>query len=369
MKVIDLTKTNLNEAVQIAVEVLQKGGIVIYPTETVYGVGVDATNQAAVDRVLAYKSRREGKPLSIAVTDADMAAKYVKLTDQSKTLYQQFLPGPVTVVSPTLGKVAEGVASEFGTLGIRIPAYPLVIEIVKKLGKPITATSANASGKKRPYTVSDILERLSAKQQSMIDLVLDAGTLPPNPPSTVIDTTLSTPLVMRQGAKQLAGAGQPGSTTTFESYSDQETMDIAGKLMLKHYQGLKTTGLVIGLEGALGAGKTVFTKGVGSFLHISETINSPTYNYCNEYEYKRYQETGMLYHCDAWKVDSLAEYKLLALPELVKPHTVMVIEWWSQIGQFLLADLDPTIPVIQAALADKGETHRTITVTEPPKTR
>ncbi len=365
MKTLDLSKTPERTAVAEAVKVLRSGGLVIYPTETVYGIGVDATNQAAVDKLLAYKTRREGKPLSIAVTNQEMAAEYVSLSDQAKTLYKQFLPGPVTVISQSLGKVAVGVASEFNTLGIRIPDYPLITHIVTTLQKPITATSANASGKKRPYTIDDIMARLSDKQKSLIDLVLDAGTLPPNLPSTVIDTTLSTPLFMRQGSVLTPTDSQRNTTTEYESHSDQETMDLAGKIALKYYNNLKKTGLVIGLDGELGAGKTIFTKGIGRFLRITETISSPTYNYCIEYKYQRDQQTGFLHHGDAWKIDSAEAYQLLELPSLAQPGNILVIEWWSQIANHLTKDLKAEIPLVLIAVADKGGNHRTITITEP----
>lgn len=363
MKTLSITQHSTAEIVATATAVLRSGGLVLYPTETVYGVGVDATNPVAVQKLLAYKSRREGKPLSIAVANPTMAAEYVELNEQAKILYSQFLPGPVTIISFAKDKVAPGVASEFKTLGVRIPDYPLITELVQSLGKPITATSANASGKKRPYTIADVLDRLSNHQKQLIDLIIDAGTLPPNPPSTVIDTTLSTPLTMRQGAVAIDSAGQPGTTTAYHSNSDQETKDLAGRLLLKHYEAMKQTGLVIGLDGELGAGKTIFTKGIGNFLRIAETINSPTYSYYQEYPYQREQQTGTLYHADVWKIDTQAEFELLELSSLIKPGAILVIEWWHQIAQFLQPKLE--VPVIQVTICDLGKTKRSITVTEP----
>lgn len=363
MKTLNIANQSATEIIAVATAVLRAGGLVLYPTETVYGVGVDATNPQAVAKLLAYKSRREGKPLSIAVADQNMAEEYAQLNDQAKLLYTQFLPGPITIVSFAKNTVAPGVASEFNTLGVRIPDYPLITDIVRSLGRPITATSANASGKKRPYMIADVLDRLSQHQLQLIDLIIDAGTLPPNPPSTVIDTTLSTPLTMRQGALTVSLAGQPGTTTTYYSNSDQETKDLAGRLLLKHYETMKKTGLVIGLDGELGAGKTIFTKGVGNFLRITETINSPTYSYYQEYPYQREQQTGTLYHADVWKIDSKAEFELLDLTALVEPGSVLVIEWWNQVAAYFQPA--KPIPVIQVTIKDQGETHRHITVTEP----
>src|SRR5680860_1375363 len=188
-KVIKVDSTPTKKIIEEAVKVLEKGGLVIYPTETLYGIGVDATNQKAVDKLLTYKTRREGKPLSIAVNSLQMAKEYVEINPTAHNLYSNFLPGPLTVVSPGLGKVAKGVESEIGTLGIRIPKYELILDIIESFGKPITATSANASYKKQPYCIDDILENISTKQKNLIDLIIDAGQLEKRDPSTVVDTT------------------------------------------------------------------------------------------------------------------------------------------------------------------------------------
>ena len=144
MKIIRISGTPIKEIIKEAVSVLEDGGLIIFPTETMYGIGADATNQKAINKLLTYKARREGKPLSIAVNSTEMAKKYVKINKTAKNLYENFLPGPLTVVSKGLGKVASGVESETGTLGVRIPDYKLVLEIISKFKKPITATSANA---------------------------------------------------------------------------------------------------------------------------------------------------------------------------------------------------------------------------------
>jgi L-threonylcarbamoyladenylate synthase len=198
MRILDVANLPIEQVISEAVSVLEMGGIVIYPTETTYGIGVDATSLKAVEKVLEYKARREGKPLSIAVCDAEMAEKYVEVNSTARNLYTNFLPGPLTVVSKSKGVVVKGVESESGTVGVRIPDYQLIRDIVAAFGKPITATSANASYKKRPYSIQDIFDSISEKQKNLIDLVLDAGTLPTRDPSTVVDTTLGDETVLRQ---------------------------------------------------------------------------------------------------------------------------------------------------------------------------
>lgn len=194
MKIVKKENLNINEIIKT----LKSGGLIVYPTETMYGIGADATNTKAIKKLSPYKKRPFGKPYSIAVSNQRMAKEYIYLNKTGKNLYKSFLPGPMTVVSWGKHKVAPGVESENGTLGIRIPNYPLVLEIVKKFGKPITATSANQSYQKRPYKISDILENISVRQKKLIDLIIDAGELPHNEPSTVVDTTLDDLTILRR---------------------------------------------------------------------------------------------------------------------------------------------------------------------------
>ena len=362
MKVISIKNTKKEKIIDTIVQTLSKGGLVIFPTETTYGAGVDATNQLAVDKLLSYKSRREGKPLSIAVKDQEMAQQYVVLNDSAKSIYSTFLPGPFTVVSKSLGKTANGVESEFGTLGVRIPDYQLVLEFLTKINKPITATSANSSGKKRPYTIDDILNNLSGKQKDLIDLIVDVGELPHNKPSTIIDTTLSAPMTLRQGDKDVNDVvkieeGEVG----FISQSEQETKDIAKRLILKSWNQVKETGLIIGLDGDLGVGKTIFTKGVAEFLQIDEVITSPTYSYVNEYDFDRHDFKGRLYHLDVWKINSKEELQRLDFFNIIKPGNVVVIEWWDQVKEFIGDDLNVAlIKVVISENKDGTESSREI---------
>ncbi|NCN50935.1 MAG: threonylcarbamoyl-AMP synthase [Candidatus Pacebacteria bacterium] len=352
MQIIDCTNTPAKDIILQTSEVLASGGLVIFPTETTYGAGVDATNPAAVEKLLAYKSRREGKPLSIAVSNLEMAEKYLEINDQARQISAQFLPGPVTVVCKDKGVVASGVASEFGTLGLRIPDYQLILDLVTAYGKPMTATSANASGKKRPYSISDILSNLSQAQKDKIDLILDAGELVHNPPSTVIDATLQTPITLRQGATKLTSSDMQTVTT----HTEQETMDVAGKLILKNWNAVTQTGLIIALDGPLGIGKTVFTKGVAHFLNIQETITSPTYSYVEEYDYTRHQTTGRLFHADIWKLESAAEANRLGLEEMLEPASILIIEWFDVAREYLMnLAAKHTVPIVHIALSQEGE--------------
>jgi len=284
---------------------------------------VDATNQKAVDRLLTYKSRREGRPLSVAVSNQSMASKYIKLNLTAKNLYNKFLPGPLTVVSAGRHKLARGVESETGSLGIRIPDHPIAIALVKNLGRPITATSANVSYKPRPYSIKQLLTQTSKKQQKLIDFIIDAGTLPRRPVSTIVDTTLDDPLIIRQGRIRLHSR----SVNFFHSGSETETKKLAQTLCLKHWKDLQTHPLVFLLIGELGAGKTQFAKGIGEFLQIKQPITSPTFTLEKEYAYNRYGVGGQFLHLDTWRLQHQEELSGLNLETRFRPKNIICIEW------------------------------------------
>lgn len=314
-------KSSQKNIISQAVKILHSGGLIIYPTETCYGAGVDATNQKAVNKLLAYKTFRQGKPISVAVTDQSMAAKYVKLNPTAKNLYQKFLPGPLTVVSRGRHNLAKGIESETGTLGIRIPDHPLALALVRRLQRPITATSANVSYKPRPYSLTQLLKYTSKKQQNLIDLFIDAGTLPKRPASTIVDTTLDDPLIIRQGKLNI-----PSRDGMFTK-SPQETSQLAQTLMLKHWNILQKQPLIFLLIGDLGSGKTQFCKGIGKFLDIKQVISSPTYILEKEYPYTRQQISGLFLHLDTWRLQHLKEFSQLQLQKQLKPKNILAIEW------------------------------------------
>jgi len=364
MKIVKLYDTNHASIIKLAKKTLQSGGMVIFPTETTYGLGVDATNQKSVDKLLAYKSRREGKPLSVAVANTSIAKKYVSLNKQAEKLYKELLPGPFTIISNGLDKVARGVQSEFGTLGIRIPDYPFMLSLLSEFKKGITATSANASGKRRPYTIKQIFSNLSDKQKKLIDLVIDAGELPKNNPSTIIDTTLSTPLIMRSGKYEYMGNKDDKRTQlTIYSKSETETKNIAKRFLLKYWSTIKKEPLVIGLNGELGAGKTIFAKGIAEYLQIKKIITSPTYSYINEYPYNFHQSKGVLYHLDIWKVDNQENFDLLKFDSLMRTPNIIVIEWWNQIQKYLDNEIIKKALIFNIEVEEKNS--RKILINEP----
>lgn len=364
MERLKLTKENHAEVIAKAVETLKSGGILIYPTETCYGIGVDATNQEAVDKVLQYKARREGRPISVAVTGQEMASKYVEINDIAENLYKNYLPGPITIVSRSLGKVANGVESEFGTLGIRVPDYQLILDIVEKLDRPMTSTSANVSYKPNPYSIDQLLEELPNKQKEMIGLIIDAGQLEKRPSSTVVDTTLNNLNVMREGTIEFnKDISNDDIILKAETKTAEETQDFGSLVMLKHVTQLDDHAVVLALKGELGAGKTQFVKGLGRSLKIKEMISSPTFTIVDEYEYSLDGHKGMLYHMDTWRVDGEEEFERTGIDQYLQPGNILAIEWADKFYA-QLAEVIKNKPVILLKVDFEylSETERSIKV-------
>lgn len=171
-----------------AVQVLRRDGLIVYPTETVYGLGADALSEYAVHRVYEVKARPMGKPMSVAVSDEDMIAAIAHVSDAAWEFIRTFLPGPVTVVLPVKSCLPAVLSGGTGTIGIRMPDHAVTREIIDELDAPITSTSANLSGTPAP---------LSKEQVNVpYDLFIEGGNLS-GTPSTVVD--LESRQILRPG--------------------------------------------------------------------------------------------------------------------------------------------------------------------------
>ena len=310
-----------DNAIDETVKALENGQLVFMATETVYIAAVDATNSGAVKKLASFKNRPFGKPFSVGVTGIKMAKKYVVLNETAKKLYERFLPGPVTVVSRGKHTLANGVEAENGTLGIRIPDYVFFQEVCKKFNKPITATSANASYQRRPYKLSNILDNISKKQKDLIDLMVDAGELPHNEPSTVIDTTLDDKaVILRQGEIKLKDKNE------VLSRSEENTQNVAKELWQKYEDYSGKRAIIFALEGQMGAGKTQFVKGLARAMGIKEQITSPSYDLLTDYVLTN--KPQKLIHVDTWRmIEPDLELKELDIKSLITDNSVLAIEW------------------------------------------
>jgi L-threonylcarbamoyladenylate synthase len=167
------------DRVREAVKVLQHDGLVVYPTDTIYGLGADAFSDEAILRVFEAKQRPIGNPISIAVSDREMIHGVARVDRTAEILIDRLLPGPVTLVLPAKKTVSGLLTGGTKMIGIRYPCHPLALELISCLDSPITATSANISGAKDPVTPDEC--------QVPYDLLIDGGRLP-GTPSTVVDT-------------------------------------------------------------------------------------------------------------------------------------------------------------------------------------
>jgi len=199
MEIISVEEAKKGQGEKV-VAVLKRGGLIVYPTDTCYGLGADATNPLAVDKLMAFKGEREGKPVAVAVSNLAMAEKYVFLSPAARALAKKYLPGPLTLVCQSKHKTDPRLESGEGTLGIRVPNTPLVLTIIAALGKPITTTSANISGGASPYSRFSWEKETPQERQVLVDLFFDAGNLPFSPPSTVVDVRSKEIKIIRQGA-------------------------------------------------------------------------------------------------------------------------------------------------------------------------
>ena len=164
-----------------AAEAIRDGELVVYPTETVYGLGADALDADAVERVFAAKSRDRSKPVSMAVPDVETAAEYTNPTDRERAFMREFLPGPVTVVLERRPEVPDILTAGRDRVGIRIPAHDSALELLRYTG-PLTATSANVSGTGSVRDLATLDDRIRERAA----VILDGGTTPGGG-STVVD--------------------------------------------------------------------------------------------------------------------------------------------------------------------------------------
>ena len=180
-----------------AAEVLRAGKLVAFPTETVYGLGADATNEQAVASIFAAKGRPSFNPLIVHVADFAQLASYVDITPLAENLAEHFMPGALTLVLPRKKNAALSwlVSAGMNTLAVRIPSHPVAMALLREVNLPIAAPSANRSGSVSATTPLHVLESLGNK----VDLILGAGKSPIGLESTILDITGKTPIILRQG--------------------------------------------------------------------------------------------------------------------------------------------------------------------------
>ncbi len=179
-----------------AAKIIKSGGLVIHPTDTCYGLAANALDPLAVKKIYRLKGRDFNKPLIICVRDLKMAKDLVRFNPTAEKLFRKFLPGPLTLVLPS--KLHPGQKD-----AIRLPNHPVTLALSKTCSVPYTTTSANLSGKPNPYSLAEVFGQFSHEAIRQL-FILDAGPLPPTPPSTVIDVSGGKIKILRSGPISLS---------------------------------------------------------------------------------------------------------------------------------------------------------------------
>jgi len=197
MEILRLSEVGIEHAAQKAAQVLKKGGLVLFPTDTIYGLAADATNPKALAKLRELKGREKKKPISVIVPDVASIETYAVLNDVSRSLAERFLPGALTLVMHATKNIPEELQLN-GAIGIRIPNDPFCIALARIFGKPYTATSANKSGRETPVSVREVLTQFG-HEVNTIALAIDDGDRNSKKPSTVVTTVDGVPYVLREG--------------------------------------------------------------------------------------------------------------------------------------------------------------------------
>jgi L-threonylcarbamoyladenylate synthase len=182
--------------IEQAIEILRRGGVVAFPTETVYGLGADATNAAAVRRIFEIKGRPATNPLICHVADETVARRYAREWPLAASqLAKAFWPGPLTLVVPKTDDIVPEATAGRETVGLRAPDHPLTLELLRALDRPLAGPSANRSTHVSPTTAQHVRDELG----DAVDLILDGGPCAVGIESTVLDLSTDTPTILRPG--------------------------------------------------------------------------------------------------------------------------------------------------------------------------
>ena len=166
---------DIKTVIEEALKVLKAGGVILYPTDTVWGIGCDATNEQAVAKVFAIKRRDDSKSLVLLASDLDMVARHVKEIPSIAIDLVEVNDAPMTLIYPGAQYLAPNVIAEDGSVGIRIPMNDFCVELVRHLRKPLVSTSANISGEPTPENFSEVSEEIRGAVDYIVPKALEAG--------------------------------------------------------------------------------------------------------------------------------------------------------------------------------------------------
>lgn len=189
--------TDIQQQIERGITILRQGGLIAYPTDTVYGLGASMSLPQSVARIYEVKRRPRSLPLPLLLADVSQVAEVAGEVPPSAWCFiRNFFPGALTLILPKAGSVPAIVTGGGTSVAIRIPNHPVPVAIIRGLGVPIVGTSANISGRPSPLTAEDVFAQLGDK----IDLIIDGGLCPVGKESTIVDVTGEIPVIRREGA-------------------------------------------------------------------------------------------------------------------------------------------------------------------------
>ncbi len=184
------------DAIALASNALLDGGVVAYPTDTLYGLAVDPRNAGAVRRLFEIKGRDPGSAIPLIAASVEQAQEAGQFSDTHLRLARVWWPGPLTLVVPAQPGIVPDLIGSGTTVAIRVPAHPVAVALAEAWGFCLTSTSANLSGHPPATTAAEVMRHLG----DAIDIVIDGGPSPGGPPSTIVEVTAHGPRLIRQGA-------------------------------------------------------------------------------------------------------------------------------------------------------------------------
>lgn len=196
MNIIKQQNLNISEIISA----LKAGEVLVYPTETVYGLGCDATNSEAVNKIFAIKKRQQEKSVLVIAADLSMMMDYIEWSPKLQELSDKYWPGPLTIVAPIKfqNNLAPGVIAPDNTIAFRVTDHPLAHNLSDQLGKPIVSTSANITAMSNPYEIEEVIKMFD-EESDQPDIIIDGGELSHRSPSTIIKLVGNEVVVLRQG--------------------------------------------------------------------------------------------------------------------------------------------------------------------------
>lgn len=165
----------MKEQIQLALEVLRKGGVILYPTDTVWGIGCDATNPEAIAKIYDIKKREDSKSLVLLASDMDMICRYIKEIPEMAVQLVEVNDKPMTIIYPGAQGLPSNVTAQDGTVAIRIPMMDFCRQLVSRMGRPLVSTSANISGEPTPKKYSEISQDVKDAVDHIVEPSLEAG--------------------------------------------------------------------------------------------------------------------------------------------------------------------------------------------------